>query len=230
MTTSLHAQDGIRARPLDLSIRLTTDDGGPPSKGRGEPVSQVVLDPPIDAGRNLLASARRLSEHLLHSETATQGLLSWCEARNIGVGPIYASHRSTPSQVERSALDEDVLDHLCPRAGETIMLRSVSLRRGDFVLSEAENWFILERLPGSMRDTLASTSTPFGAVVAPLQPRRRTFFVDLTGAFEMTKSTAPNPSYDQARTVVEHRAVVCRGIDGQPLAVVREAYREVLLA
>ena len=110
------------------------------------------------------------------------------------------------------------------------MQRSVSLKRGDVVLSDAENWFIPQRLPGSMREALASTPTPFGAVIAPLHPRRRTFFVDLTGAFEMTKLMAPNPAYDQARTVVDHRAVVCRGIDGQPLAVVREAYREVLLA
>jgi hypothetical protein len=170
-----------------------------------------------------------LSEHLLRSETATQGLLSWCAARTIGVGPIYVSHRSTPSQVEWSVLDEDVLDHLCPRAGEAIMQRSVSLKRGDVVLSDAENWFIPQRLPGSMRDALASTPTPFGAVIAPLHPRRRTVSVDLTGAYEMTKRTVPEPSHDRARTVVEHRAVVCCGIDGRPLAVVREAYQEVLL-
>ena len=90
------------------------------------------------------------------------------------------------------------------------------LLRGDLVLSEADNWFLPCRLPAEMARALHTTDMPFGAIVAPLQPSRRTFRVAIA------------PALLDPGAVLEHRAVLLDA-QGRPLAVVRERYRSALL-
>jgi hypothetical protein len=84
------------------------------------------------------------------------------------------------------------------------------------VLSEADNWFLPRRLPAAMARALETTDVPFGAIVAPLQPFRRTLRVAIA-------SDALDPG-----VVLEHRAVLLDA-HGRPLAVVRERYRAALI-
>lgn len=50
---------------------------------------------------------------------------------------------------------------------------------GVHVLSEADNWYVPARLTDEMNRLLAETRTPFGRVVEPLEPYRRTVSADM---------------------------------------------------
>ncbi|KQN25627.1 hypothetical protein ASE86_05290 [Sphingomonas sp. Leaf33] len=90
--------------------------------------------------------------------------------------------------------------------------RRVRLMSGELVLSEADNWFVPERLTAAMLATLNATETPFGIVIAPLDPHRETLACTrLTG----------DP-------VLSIRALVLDG-DEMPLAAVEERYAAACL-
>ena len=59
-------------------------------------------------------------------------------------------------------------------AAEPVRYRRVRLACGDQILSDADNWYVPARLTAEMNHTLDETDTPFGAVVKPLDFRRRT--------------------------------------------------------
>lgn len=115
--------------------------------------------------------AEALASHLAAAPSVTAGLLSWCEARGIGEGPIRVIARSGGSPPARLAA------LLGAGEGERVEFRSVVLGRGAIALVEAENLFRPDRLPPDMRDALAATDTPFGTVLAPLGPVRRSIGV-----------------------------------------------------
>jgi len=50
----------------------------------------------------------------------------------------------------------------------------VKLTCGTHVLSEADNWYVPERLTPEMNRTLDTTEIPFGTVVRPLDFHRKT--------------------------------------------------------
>src|SRR5690349_20066798 len=52
--------------------------------------------------------------------------------------------------------------------------RRVKLTCGSHVLSEADNWYVPDRLTPDMNHALDTTDVPFGAVVKPLNFRRET--------------------------------------------------------
>jgi hypothetical protein len=130
----------------------------------------VWTDSELDRAR-AQALVATLETDLLASPTATAALERWCgehlpasEAKVVVLrldGPEVAA---TPEQRARLGAD--------PR--EPIAFRRVELRCGSYVLSQAENWFLPERLPAAMREALATTDTPFGKVIRPLAPYRRT--------------------------------------------------------
>ena len=86
--------------------------------------------------------------------------------------------------------------------------RRVHLLRGELVLSEADLWYVPARLEPEMAAALLATDTPFGRIVAPLQPRR------------INLSAVLHPAGEVA---LEHRAVL-QLPDGRPLAEVHERY------
>jgi len=102
---------------------------------------------------------------------------------------------------------------------ESVRYRHVRLHCGEHVLSEADNWYVPARLTAEMNRLLNTTDTPFGRVVAPLQPARRTFAVRML----WSDSTRPVPD-----ALFEHHAVLYNR-DEQPLAEVAEVYRRDLL-
>lgn len=158
-------------------------------------------------GADALAGAA-LAAHLAASPSVTAGLLSWCEARRLGEGPIRIIARAGGSPPDRLAT------LLGAGPGERAEFRRVVLGRGGIALVEAENLFLPDRLPPEMRHALAATDTPFGTVLAPLGPVRETIAAahgDAAGAGAILRQ--------EARVV---------GPTGTVLAVVVERFLPVL--
>lgn len=106
--------------------------------------------------------------------------------------------------------------HLEVGPDEPVAYRSVALKCGPVSLSIAENWYVPARLTPGMNAALAG-DTPFGAVIRPLAPTRRTFAI---------ATQREDPSV--APYVVRQNAIVLDG-QGHPLAEVIENYTPVLL-
>lgn len=90
---------------------------------------------------------------------------------------------------------------------------------GTHILSEADNWYVPARLTADMNRSLGTSDTPFGRVVAALQPYRRTFAVKLL----WSDGTRPVPD-----ALFEHDAVLYTR-DAKPFSEVSEVYRRGLL-
>lgn len=166
---------------------------------------------------------RRLSDRLLASPSATAVLQSWCEEHGIGQGKIAAVHLPLARQ---PAVADYVLDALMPTRRETITVRCVRLVRGRYCLSEADNWFVPERLTKMMVQTLATTNIPFGRVIERVKPFRRTISIRFLPSSVDCGARAPES--ENAMPIFEHTAVVHRA-DGTPVSVVHEVYRSTLL-
>lgn len=186
----------------------------------------------LDRPRDAPALVRVLSARLLAASNATAALRDWCEEHRIGAGAIRAVRHRTSAA---APADDGTRDCLCPRTDEPVLHRRVDLARGGLVLARADNWHLPRRLPAAMLRTLEDTDTPFGDVVAPLRPSRRTFFAE----FGDTRRRRPGPSELDARQaaeadgfapdeVLEHKALVLTE-DGYPIAVVRERYLSTLV-
>jgi chorismate-pyruvate lyase len=152
--------------------------------------------------------AAALAAHLDSASSVTAGLLSWCEARGIGEGPVRVLART------RADPPEDLV-RLLGAMGDTAELRRVVLGRGGLALAEADNLHLPGRLPEPMRQALAETDRPFGELLAPLGLVRRTI-ARLAGA-------AAGPGAVLAQT-----ALVLAS-DGTALAAVRERFLPALL-
>ena len=156
------------------------------------------------------AGAEALAAALDAAGSVTAGLLSWCEARGIGSGPIRVlacAEGAPPKELAR----------LLGAAGtaEPLSLRRVVLGRGGIALAEAENLHLPARLLEPMRQALAKSDRPFGEVAAPLGLRRRTL--------ERRSGAAAGPGAVLAQTALVFSA------DGTVLAAVRERFLAVLL-
>ncbi|MBN8830710.1 MAG: hypothetical protein J0G94_08810 [Sphingomonadales bacterium] len=95
-------------------------------------------------------------------------------------------------------------------AGQDVKLvyRLVRLKCGSTVYSRAENWYRPDLLTPEMNRALLTGETPFGVVVRPLAPFRKTL-------------ASEHPTEPDA--VLRHRAIVLSG-EGVPLAEVVETY------
>jgi hypothetical protein len=185
---------------------------------------QPVPAPPAKAA----ALVRELSDHLLHASTATEALHAWCTAHGLSAGPITAVMQDPD---RRRHADDDVLDELRPERHERIAYRCVRLVRGLVVLSEADNWFVPERLPPEVRSALAATDMPFGAAIARLRPSRRTYLVrfpELSTVSEAGTGGCP-AGLSPSMPILEHKAVVLDR-NRRPLSVVSERYCAVLVS
>jgi chorismate-pyruvate lyase len=183
--------------------------------------------PVVSAPCNVAALVRELSEHLLHASTATEALHTWCAARSLSAGPITVAKQAPDRPCYP---DDDMLDELRLDRHERIGYRRVQLVRGQLVLSEADNWFVPDRLPPEVRELLETRNMPFGTAIAQLQPWRRTYFVRFAELSAAWEAGAEESSFvlSPAMTILEHKAVVLDR-NRRPLAVVSERYRAALL-
>ena len=103
--------------------------------------------------------------------------------------------------------------HLRPTQSEPAVHRRIALLAGGMPVSEADIWYIPARLWPGMAETLRTSDTPFGLVVRPMQPKRRTL---------AARVCERNEPYS-----IEHEALLTAPDNG-PIALVAERYwREV---
>lgn len=184
------------------------------------------LLPSSPAGADLRSreslDVRALNERLLGATSATAVLNDWAALRGFPGGPIRAERQFAAS------LGDDLLEALGASRFERVRHRRVRLFRGDLALVEADNRFLPDRLPPGLERELDVTTTPFGALIAPLSPSRRTFHVAFPEEIRLACGAGPSPDPQRA-IVLEHKAVVLdRG--GRALAAVHERYLGTLVA
>ena len=146
-----------------------------------------------------------LNTRLIAGATATETLLAWCEEHGLSEGPITVEIRQ---RFAPALVPDAVVPALELGPGETIHYRQVRLMRGSLPLAAAENWYVPQRLTAAMNEALLRTNVPFGQVIAPLQPFRRTL--------------AANPQA-HAEIILVHSAVILSRL-GTALALVKESY------
>lgn len=150
-----------------------------------------------------------LDELLNQDPSATAVLERWCASRYM------ADPARIVAEVDRTAHkapSAETLARLRVEPGEPIGYRHVRLKCGAVVLSEADNWYVPDRLTPEMRAALEG-DTPFGKVIRPLAPVR----TNLDSAFRWPGQ--------RPGELLRHHALLTGG-DGQPLAEVVETYVE----
>lgn len=182
-----------------------------------------------------LALVQGLNAEILASRSATATLEKWCGDHALAreprvVAEVLAGEPVAPTAEQRQRLRAD--------SGEVVRFRRVRLRCGGLVLSEAENWYLPGRLTPEMNRVLETGDTPFGRVVASLEPHRQTFaarllWSPLPRGWERARRHVPpcrtsGPMAIPA-ALFEHRALVLAR-DGRPIAEVHEVYQRGLLA
>jgi chorismate-pyruvate lyase len=199
------------------------------------PVATVWPDTQI-ARLAALALLETLNAQLLSHDSATATLSDWCAAHQLAAAATIVADRIETTPPE---LPADTRERLRVEPKQTVQYRHVRLRCGEHVLSEADNWYVPDRLTGQMNDTLQHTDTPFGRVVQPLHFQRHTLSAQLLWrplpeGWEMQRMAgARAPSRRSAPLqippgVLEHRALLTLP-DGTPFSEVTETYtREVL--
>jgi hypothetical protein len=141
------------------------------------PVDLTWAAAPDGFVRRLEAEAvlQTLRAELLSHDSSTAVLQSWCEAHGPPGLKITAERapgpERPPTEAARKALDL--------KPGQAVRYRRVKLACGKTVLSEADNWYLPERLTPDMNHTLDTSDAPFGAVVRPLDFRRRFLSAEL---------------------------------------------------
>ncbi len=162
-----------------------------------------------------LSLAQTLNDEILASASATLTLEQWCRDRQLAANPTVVAElvrgvEKAPAPEQRARLGV--------AADEAVRFRHVRLRCGTHTLSEADNWYVPARLTADMNRQLDTTDTPFGKVVQPLQPYRRTFSVKM-----LWFGGTPVPD-----ALFEHRAVLYTR-DERPFAEVDEIYQRQIL-
>ena len=202
-------------------------------------VQSGVQDPPrwrdtFTARVEALALMQTLNAELLASRSATATLETWCRDHRLADPATIVADRLPRGTVTPTA---EQRAHLEVVAADEVKYRHVRLRCGARVLSEADNWYVPARLTPEMNRVLETTDTPFGRVVAPLEPYRRTFAVSLLwsplpAGWERGATARPAPSgraLEMPAALFEHRAILYAK-DHRPFSEVAEVYQREVLA
>lgn len=181
-----------------------------------------------------LALVETLNAEVLASRSATVTLEGWCRGHQLAKDPTIVAELvrgvvkvPTAEQIQRLQVTSE----------SEVKYRRVLLRCGNRVLSEADNWYVPDRLTPGMNRLLDTTSTPFGKVVQPLEPYRQTFAVrllwsPLPDGWErgpIAAATGPAGVLAIPDALFEHRAVLYTRAH-KPFSEVDEVYQRQLLA
>ena len=154
----------------------------------------------------------QLAADLAAHDSATEVLGRWCSRRRWANPPtvravreIGAARPATP-QIRR---------WLDAAPGERVAYRRVKLTCGGRLLSEADNWYLPNRLTRAMNRMLDTTDTPFGVVARPLH-------------FHRQPAAAPSVGRTAFPYILRQRALLV-GADGRPISFVRENYTVALV-
>jgi hypothetical protein len=181
----------------------------------------------------LLAIIETLNADLLSHPSATLTLERWCASHNL------ASPAKVVARLDRGAeklLDEEDKRRLALTPGDRLRYRHVQLFGGDKLLSEADNWYVENRLSAEMNRLLEETHTPFGRAVAGLNFRRETISVEhlwrpLPEHWELSPVGPPVPGarLEAPSRILQHKAILRSG-SNVPFSFLVETYASGVLA
>lgn len=166
------------------------------------------------------SSLQRLEGALLSGESATAILARWCADLRLADPPRVVALRDAGAVALASPRVRRRLQAL---PGEAIAFRRVRLACGAHVLSQADNWYLPDRLTPAMNAALEGSDAPFGQVVRPLRFHR------VTLAEHRLAGRRPSVGTAGGSDVLRLDAVLVGG-DGRPFAFVQETYKGELLA
>ncbi len=181
----------------------------------------------------LLALIETLNAELLSHSSATLTLERWCSGHGLAPQAKLIARLERGEQKHIANLDRE---RLAVAEGEEVRYRHVRLFCGDKLLSEADNWYVPDRLTPEMNRLLDETDMPFGRVVHDLDFRRETLSAKLLWSplpERWDVSPAPLPfmgsRLEAPDHILEHRAIL-RANGGAPFSFVVETYTRDVLA
>jgi chorismate-pyruvate lyase len=202
------------------------------SSARCESLSRPPLADTYAHRLEALALIETLNADLLASRSATQTLEAWCAAHHMAAEPKIHARRIADAFKE---ISQDSRRRLAISNDVPVQYRRVELFCGEHILSQADNWYVPERLTPQMNATLETTDQPFGAVVRDLAPRRQTIaakrlWQPLPAGWDLVPPPADHPNEQLAipELLFEHRAILIKP-DGQAFSEVVETYRRDIL-
>jgi chorismate-pyruvate lyase len=178
-----------------------------------------------------LAVLQTLNADLLSHDSATATLERWCDVHKLAAPAHMVAMRI--SGVDKAPTAEQRRElHVAPEA--SVRYRRVKLMCGALVLSEADNWYVPERLTPEMNTQLDTTDTPFGVVVRALHFQRHTLtstllWMPLPAGWEMNAAAPIAAQQPLPPQLLEHRALLTLP-DGTPFSEVVETYTNNVLA
>jgi len=173
-----------------------------------------------------LALLETLNADLLSHDSATKTLEHWCAAHHLASPATVVAERVAGAVKSLTPAERELLQ-LSP--ADAVRYRRVRLHCGALVLSQADNWYVPDRLTPDMNHELETTDRAFGKVIAALHFRRETLasvmlWRPLPEDWEIG---ARPPAYGDRlpfpQDVLQHRALL-RTPDGKPLSLVVETY------
>ncbi|MEY2149828.1 hypothetical protein AB7849_02795 [Rhodanobacter sp. 115] len=209
-----------------MALLLAMSSGGAVADGAGWP--DTVL-----ARTQALALLETFNADLLGHDSATLTLERWCAAHGMATPATVLAYRVRGRD---KPLPPDMRQRLDVGADEPVRYRRVRLACGDHVLSEADNWYLPNRLTAAMNDQLDHSDVPFGKVVRPLHFRRKTLsarllWSPLPAGWEMRATPLPAGTGRLAipHEVLQHRALLYDAA-GHPFSALVETYTDQVLA
>jgi hypothetical protein len=179
-----------------------------------------------------LAVLETLNADLLSHDSATATLERWCAAHQLAM-PAHMVAVRVSSVDKPPTAEQRALLKVAPQT--VVRYRRVKLECGTLVLSEADNWYVPDRLTPAMNALLATTESPFGVVVRPLHFQRHTLsstllWMPLPPGWEMNLNRQrPIGGEPMPSQILEHRALLTLP-DGTPFSAVIETYTNNVLA
>jgi hypothetical protein len=217
------------ARWLILGTALSASVA--PAFAQAAPVWPDTFESRVEA----LALMQTLNADILGSSSATLTLEKWCRDHRMADEPAIMAR--LVEGIDKAPTAEQ-LQRLRVSRRDQVQYRRVELRCGAHVLSEADNWYVPSRLTAAMNARLKSSDTPFGKVVQPLGPYRRTVDIrilwsPLPEGWEQQRQPPRPPAASGVLAIpaalFEHRAVLYTR-DHRPFSEVVETYQGEILA
>jgi chorismate-pyruvate lyase len=178
----------------------------------------------------ILALLQTLNGQLLSNRSATAVLEEWCADHHMA--PVSKITARLINEQDKT-LSEDTRKRLRLKFSDRVKYRHVQLSCGSHVLSEADNWYVPSRLTDQMNRELNSSDRPFGKIIAPLNPYRRTmevkiYWSPLARGWENNLSRTTSVGRDEKAIAIPkylfmHRALVSSEA-GLPISEVVETY------
>ncbi|WP_158880325.1 PD40 domain-containing protein [Rhodanobacter sp. L36] len=194
-------------------------------------------DTPL-ARTQVLALLQTLNVDLLSHDSATLTLERWCDVHRMASPARVVAKRVHGTD---KPLPPELRVQLAIDANESVKYRRVQLACGDHVLSEADNWYLPNRLTAAMNRQLDSSDVPFGKVVLPLHFRRKTLSADLLwaplpegwemhgGAASAATTLTTAAPLTMPHFLLQHRALLYAP-DDRPFSALIETYTDQVLA